>query len=232
MLKVRGLSKQYHNFKALDLLNFDAKPGEVIGLLGPNGSGKSTTLKILAGILSPSGGEIIWQDQIVSSETLGLQRLSAYVPEVPALYSELSVEETLNFFAGLISGHQKISDSEIERIINLLDLNPMRKRLCFKLSKGYQQRVMLAQALLRKPKILLLDEPNTGLDPKQLIELSNILRMESQKMITILSTHQLSEAAQICSRVIGLSGGCMIFDQLVSSDASETQLANLYQEKF
>lgn len=215
MLKVKNLSKNYSQKPAIRNLSFEAKAGDIIGLLGSNGSGKSTTLKILAGIENHDSGEVLLNEKKIFKEDLG------YVPETSALYGDLTVKEYLLFMASL----RGVGD--IREVLKLFELKDVENKLCFTLSKGYQQRVMLAQALLHNPRLLLLDEPNTGLDPLQLKTLEKILKSISKNMIIILSSHQLIEVKNLCTKIIGLRNGEKIFDATESSDIDEiyTQLS-------
>ncbi len=231
MLEIHNLCKQYADYQALQGLNLQAKQGEIIGLLGPNGSGKSTTLKILAGILTPTLGEIKWKGESVITNSLSFRKKLAYVPEKSAIYPELNVSEYLNFMFRLAGNSKAEAKLKLEQAIEKFQLASVAKKLCANLSKGYQQRLMLAQALMRSPELLLLDEPNTGLDPVQIRELIDLLTAEAPKMIIILSSHQLREVELLCSRVIGISKGHKIFDQVLPKEHGErVDLETLYQQ--
>ncbi len=231
MLEIQNMSKQYADYQALQGLSLQAERGEIIGLLGPNGSGKSTTLKILAGILTPTVGVVKWQGETIATNSLEFRRKLAYVPEKSAVYPELNVTEYLNFMFRLAGSSKAEAKVKLEQAIEKFQLAAVAKKLCANLSKGYQQRLMLAQALMRSPELLLLDEPNTGLDPVQIKELIDLLTAEAPKMIIILCSHQLREVELLCSRVIGISKGHKIFDQVLPKEAGKRiDLETLYQQ--
>ena len=228
MLKISNLTKSYGPFTALKDLSFEAQEGDIIGLLGPNGSGKSTTLKILASLLKPSTGQVLFVGQEYSSNLNEIRKQIAYVPEISALYQDLTVSEYLNLMASL----RGVDDSNLKAngLIELFNLEKVCKQLCHQLSKGYRQRLSLAQALVHQPKMLILDEPNTGLDPDHLNELRKILQDYSQKMLIILSSHQLPEVEKLCTRIIGLSAGKKVFDLSLKDASSKQDLNQLYRE--
>lgn len=225
MLKVNLLSKKYGNIDAVSSLSFEVKVGDILGILGANGSGKSTTLKMLAGILSPTSGNIYFEDFDYNINLSKIREQIAYVPELPAVYSDLSVIEYLEFVAGVSNISE--SKNKINEVIKTCNLEDKKNTLCKKLSKGYKQRLSLSQALIRSPKLLLLDEPGTGLDPDQLLYFRNILKEVSKKSAVIISSHQLQEAKKLCNKVIGIQKGSMVFDIKVSE---ETNLEELYNK--
>ena len=230
ILTVEGLSKSYAlgssvTPPALAALNFSAKVGEVIGLLGPNGSGKSTTLKILSGVLKEDSGSVTYRGISKNQNLQSYQQLLGFVPEITAVYPELKVKEYLNLMATLLGLDAQTSAERVAAVTELFSLERVSNHLCEQLSKGYTQRVMLAQALLHQPEILILDEPNTGLDPEQIEELHQIILSLKESMIIILSSHQLLEVDNLCERVIGLSRGQQVFDEQLAG----REVKDLYQ---
>ena len=225
MLKVSDIKKSYNNSLALQGISFSAQAGEIIGLLGPNGSGKSTCLKILTGVTAPSSGSVEYEDLVLPRDINKLRSELAYVPEEVAIYPELKVREYLKFVAAL---KQVESASEtIQQLIEDLNLQSVANRVCVELSKGFKQRVVLAQALLSKPRYLFLDEPNTGLDPANLQTLHQVLSSRSKEMVIVLSSHQLAEVQKLCTRVVALSFGKKVFDKQ-ASELNQVELEKIY----
>lgn len=220
-LQLRNIAKEFNSIDVLKDICLEIQQGETVALLGANGSGKSTLLKIIAGILSPDHGQVLYSGQDIRK--LNFRSLISYIPENNCIYHDLSVTEYLLFTAKL----NDVSTAEISAVMELFELSKYRNQLCGTLSKGLQQRVALAQALLPRPQILIMDEPNTGLDPKQLSKLNDILRHYAEGMLTLMSTHQVQEAKELCDRFIGISGGEIIFD-LSTEQVSSTEIYSLY----
>ena len=209
MLHLQNIAKSYPEVTALNGVSFQLKAGEVVGLLGPNGAGKSTLMKILTGYLNDWDGEILYGDKNLRKDIKSIQQLTGYLPENNPLYPDLYVLEYLKFVAGLY----RIKNAPFEKVIEKVGLSEVRNRKINTLSKGYQQRVGLAAALLHDPEIIILDEPTTGLDPNQLIEIRKLIRQLGETKIVLLSTHILSEVESVCDRVIIIRKGEVVADE-------------------
>lgn len=211
MIEIRGLTKKYGPKIALQDVSFSIGEGEIVGLLGLNGAGKSTTMNIIAGYLGPTDGTVLVGGHDVVQESLEVRRLVGYLPEQPPLYMDMTVEEYLRFVWALYrkKGNRK---ERIDQVMDMTGIAHVRGRLIRNLSKGYRQRVGIAQAILPNPKVLILDEPSVGLDPTQIVEMRALIRDVAQNMTVILSSHILSEVQAVCSRVLVLNGGRLIAD--------------------
>lgn len=205
MLKVCGLTKQYGSGYALRDVSFEASAGEIVGLVGHNGCGKSTTMNIITGYIAPTAGSVWIDGTDVTADPLLAREKIGYLPETPPLYPDLTVNEQLRFAAGL----RGIRDREtaISDACGKADVSAVRGRLIRNLSKGYRQRVGLAQAFLGNPPVIILDEPSNGLDPQQIAEMREIIRSEKKKKLILLSSHVLSEVELLCDRLVILSSG-------------------------
>ena len=208
-IEVHAISKYYGTQKALDSVSFSVKKGEIVGFLGPNGAGKSTLMKILTTFLSADEGKAMVNEHDVTTDALKVQRSVGYLPEHNPLYLDLYVREYLAFNADVY----KVPTSRIEEVITLTGLTPEAHKKIGQLSKGYRQRVGLATALLHNPEVLILDEPTTGLDPNQLVEIRNVIRNVGKDKTVFLSTHIMQEVEAICSRAIIINKGKLIADQ-------------------
>jgi len=202
------LSKNYGKQKALDSVSFSIKNGEVVGLLGPNGAGKSTLMKSVTGAILPDSGEIKVDEFSVLNQPIETKKRIGFLPENNPLYYEMYVREYLKFVAGLRNEKKE----RIEEVIQKVGLTPESHKKIGQLSKGYKQRVGLAQAILSNPEILILDEPTNGLDPNQIIEIREVIREIGKSKTVILSTHIMQEVEALCSRVILLNKGKIISD--------------------
>lgn len=218
-ISVNGISKYYGTQKALDAINFSIQKGEIVGFLGPNGAGKSTLMKILTGFLKPSEGEASVNGFSVEAETLDAQRNVGYLPEHNSLYTEMYVREYLAFNASIY----KINSSRIEEVIRQTGLAPEANKKIHQLSKGYRQRVGLANALLHDPQVLILDEPTTGLDPNQLVEIRELIRSAGKEKTIFLSTHIMREVEALCERVIIINKGKIVADKKLADLRDERQ---------
>ncbi|RXR22228.1 gliding motility-associated ABC transporter ATP-binding subunit GldA [Flavobacterium stagni] len=208
-IEVHAISKYYGTQKALDSVSFSVKKGEIVGFLGPNGAGKSTLMKILTTFLSADEGKAVVNEHDVTTDALKVQRSVGYLPEHNPLYLDLYVREYLAFNADVY----KVSTSRIEEVITLTGLTPEAHKKIGQLSKGYRQRVGLATALLHNPEVLILDEPTTGLDPNQLVEIRNVIRNVGKDKTVFLSTHIMQEVEAICDRVIIINQGKIVTDK-------------------
>ena len=206
---VKNISKIYGNQKAVNAINFELKKGEIVGFLGPNGAGKSTTMKIITGAISASEGEVLVCDYSIDEKPKEVQKRIGYLPEHNPLYLDMYVREYLKFNASIY----KISKAEVEKIIDKVGLIPEVNKKISQLSKGYRQRVGLAAALLHNPEVLILDEPTTGLDPNQLVEIRNLIKEVGEDKIVLLSTHIMQEVEAVCDRVILINKGEIVADK-------------------
>lgn len=207
-LHIINLSKKFGEQTALNAINIEIKSNEIIGLLGPNGAGKSTLMKSVAGVLKIEEGEIIFNGKDIRENEIETKKNIGFLPENNPLYSEMYVNEYLNFVADL----HKISKEKIDEVIDLVGITPEKSKKISQLSKGYQQRVGLAQAILHQPDLLILDEPTNGLDPNQIIEIRNIIKEMGKEKTVILSTHIMQEVEALCSRVILIHQGNIVQD--------------------
>lgn len=216
MIEVKDLTKRYGKNVAVDHLNFRVKKGQIYGFLGPNGAGKTTTMNMLTGYLAASEGKILIDGHDISEEPMEARRCIGYLPEMPPLYLNMTPLEYLEFAAELKRLPKEQQDEAVRKVMEQTQIWDMQDRLIRNLSKGYRQRVGLAQALLGAPKVLILDEPMVGLDPKQIIEIRELIRSLGKKHTVILSSHILSEITSICDHVMIISHG-----KLVASDTPE-----------
>ena len=211
MITVEHLTKCYGDFLAVDDLSFEIDEGHVYGFLGPNGAGKSTTMNIMTGCLSATGGRVRVDGYDVFETPKEAKKRIGYLPEIPPLYTDMTVKEYLNFMYDLKK--VKLPRKEhIAEICSLVKIDDVYGRLIANLSKGYRQRVGIAQALLGNPPVLILDEPTVGLDPKQIIEIRNLIKSLGRKHTVILSSHILSEVQAVCERVIVINRGSIVAD--------------------
>lgn len=208
-ISVQGISKFYATQKALDSVSFSVGKGEIVGFLGPNGAGKSTLMKILTGYLEASEGEAFVNGYSVKDELLKAQRSTGYLPEHNSLYLEMYVREYLKFSASIY----KVPASRIEEVIEQTGLTPEANKKIGQLSKGYRQRVGIANALLHQPEVLILDEPTTGLDPNQLVEIRELIKNVGKEKTIFLSTHIMREVEALCERVIIINKGKIVADK-------------------
>lgn len=222
MIEVKNLVKKYGNHTAVDHLNFTIEEGHVYGFLGPNGAGKSTTMNIMTGYLGATEGEVLINGHDILKEPEEAKKQIGYLPELPPLYMEMTVREYLEFVAelkGIAKNKREESINEVEKMMKIWEVE---NRLIRNLSKGYRQRVGLAQAVLGFPEIIILDEPSVGLDPKQIIEIRELIRQLAKKHTVILSSHILAEVREVCDYILIISKG-----KLVASDIPENLERNL-----
>lgn len=211
MIEVSSLSKRYGNHLAVDNVSFSIKKGEVVGFLGPNGAGKSTIMNIMTGYLSLTAGSVSIDDFDIMAHPEEAKKRIGYLPEIPPLYTDMTVKEYLYFMYDL----KKVKfpkKPHIEEIVRLVKIDNVYNRLIKNLSKGYRQRVGIAQALIGNPDLLILDEPTVGLDPKQIIEIRNLISRLGKNHTVILSSHILSEIQEVCERIIIINQGKIIAD--------------------
>ncbi|MBQ6540202.1 MAG: ABC transporter ATP-binding protein [Oscillospiraceae bacterium] len=212
MIEVRNLVKRYGDYPALDDVSFTLEDGKIYGFLGPNGAGKTTTMNIMTGYLTPTEGEVVINGHSIAKEPEKAKRSIGYLPEIPPLYTDMTVTEYLRFAAELKKIPAKDRADAVNEVITLSKLEDVTDRLIANLSKGYKQRVGLAQAVLGMPEIVILDEPTAGLDPKQIIEIRNLIRSLGKDHTVILSSHILSEIQELCDSIIIIHHGRIIAD--------------------
>ena len=212
MIEVSSLTKTYGKKRGIDRISFTIEEGEIVGFLGPNGAGKTTTMNIITGYLSANSGAARIDGIDVLEDPMAAKRRVGYLPEQPPLYMDMTVEEYLNFIYDLKKASGVKRAAHIAEICELVGLKDHYKRLIRNLSKGYKQRVGLAQALVGNPEVLILDEPTVGLDPKQIIEIRNVIKGLGKNRTIILSTHILQEVSAICERVLVINNGQIVAD--------------------
>ena len=213
---IQGVTKLYGEQKALDNVSFEIKTGEVAGFLGPNGAGKSTMMKIITGFLPATSGSVKVNGIDVADDSLEIKKTIGYLPENNPLYPEMYVREYLAFVASFYKLNIPVK-KQVDDIIEMTGLAPEQKKKIGSLSKGYRQRVGLAQALIHDPGVLILDEPTTGLDPNQIVEIRNLIREAGKEKTVMLSTHVMQEVEAICDRVIIIDKGVIVADEDKSS---------------
>ena len=216
LLELRNVCKRFGRYEVINDLNLSVGKGEIVGLLGPNGSGKTTTLRIAAGYSWSDKGQVLISGEGVFPDVPFSRRDVGYLPEKVPLYDPLRVSEYLNFLASVRGLRGQIAKDAVQRVLQELDLSAVQGRLIGQLSKGFRQRIGLAQALLSQPKILLLDEPTNGLDPGQLVEARDMIRRAAEDRAVIFSTHIMQEVSALCTRVVYLLDGNLRLISLVS----------------
>ena len=214
-IKVKNVTKFYGTQKALDKVSFSIDTGQIVGFIGPNGAGKTTMMRIITGFLSPSSGRVFVNGTDARANSLAVRRLIGYLPENNPLYYDMYVHEFLSFIAGLygLKNRKKL----VNKIIDITGLGPEQHKRIGQLSKGYKQRVGLAQAIIHDPQVLILDEPTSGLDPNQIIQIRNLISQLGKEKTVMLSTHIMQEVEAICDRIIIINHG-----HIVADDSPET----------
>ena len=216
MIEVTNLTKKYGDHIAVDHLSFRVEKGQIYGFLGPNGAGKSTTMNIITGYLAATEGTVTIDGKDVQKDPEEAKRSIGYLPELPPLYVDMTVREYLEFVAELKKVPKKERKQQIDEVMEMTQITDMQQRLIKNLSKGYRQRVGLAQAILGYPEVIILDEPTVGLDPKQIIEIRDLIRKLGENHTVILSSHILSEVSAVCDHIMIIAHG-----KLVASDSPE-----------
>ena len=210
MIEVQHITKRYGRVTAVDDVSFRVERGEILGFLGPNGAGKTTTMRVLTGYMPPSEGRALVAGYDVFDQPIEAKRRTGYLPETPPLYPDMTVREYLDFVARIKGVPPRERKERVEAVMKRTHVDDMAGRHCGKLSKGYRQRVGLAQALIHNPDVLILDEPTVGLDPKQIMETRELIRTLAGDHTIILSTHILPEVAQTCQRVVIINKGRVV----------------------
>lgn len=216
MIEVKNLVKRYGTYLAVDHLNFTVKPGQIYGFLGPNGAGKSTTMNIMTGYLGATEGEVLIHGHNILEEPEAAKHFIGYLPEMPPLYMDMKVNEYLEFVAELKKIPKAAREEQVQQVMEKVKLEDVKDRLIKNLSKGYKQRVGLAQAILGYPEVIILDEPTVGLDPKQIIEMRELIKKLGEEHTVILSSHIMQEISAVCEYVFIISKG-----KLVAADTLE-----------
>lgn len=224
LIEVINLTKQYGQHKAIDNISFTVEKGEILGFLGPNGAGKSTTMNIITGYISATEGTVKVDGYDILEQPEEVKKRIGYLPELPPLYMEMTVEEYLKFVCHIKKVKPQKQKEVLGKVMNAVKITDMRKRLIKNLSKGYRQRVGLAQAMIGEPQVLILDEPTVGLDPKQIIEIRNVIKSLGKDHTIILSSHILSEVSAVCDRVLIINKG-----KIVAIDTPENLAKRLSQ---
>lgn len=226
MIEVNSVTKTYGSRKAVDNISFTVDSGEIVGFLGPNGAGKTSTMKMITGYMPPTSGSIKIAGFDIIDDSIKAKRHIGYLPEMPPLYLDMTVEAYLAFVSELKEVPRQSRKSIIDKVISEVGLKEVRNRLIKNLSKGFKQRVGLAQAIIGDPDVLILDEPTVGLDPKQIKEIREIIKKLGEKRTIILSTHILPEVSMICDRVIIINNG-----KIVAMDNTENLSGSLDKSK-
>lgn len=217
MIDVKGLTRYYGEKRAISDVTFHVNKGEVLGLLGPNAAGKTTTMRILTCYMPPTSGTAIVGGYDIFEQSLEIRKIIGYLPENPPLYMDMEVSDYLTFVGKLKGVEKGRLQSEVDGVVEKTNLGDVRNRIIGKLSKGYKQRVGLAQALLNNPQIVILDEPTVGLDPKQIIEIRQLIKGLSGEHTVILSSHILPEIEQTCERVVIINEGRVVAEDTVEN---------------
>ncbi len=210
MIQVENITKRYGSFTAVENINFEIEEGEIVGFLGPNGAGKSTTMNMITGFIEPTSGKIIVDGYDISKKPRKAKRQIGYMPEGVPLYSDLTVKEFVTYMAELKGVPRKEKKEKVQKALKETGLTDVQNKLTRNLSRGYKQRVSMAGALVSNPKVIILDEPTVGLDPKQVTEIRALIKELGKEHTVILSSHILSEVSQICNRVIIINNGKIV----------------------
>ncbi len=226
MIKVRNLTKKYGNHLAVNNISFDIKPGKIYGLLGPNGAGKSTTMNILTGCLAATSGEVKVGGHDIFEEPIEAKRHIGYLPEQPPVYGEMTPREYLMFVAEAKGVSFEKSLRHVKEVMQLTQIYDVRNRLIKNLSKGYRQRVGIAQAMIGEPDVIILDEPTVGLDPAQIIEIRNLIKKLGQIKTVIISSHILAEISAVCDHLIIISHGNIVANDTLEHLEAEASRDN------
>ena len=216
MVELEHVYKRYGSLFAVSDVSFKVPGGQVVGLLGPNGAGKTTTMKMITGLIAPTAGTIRVADKDIFEHAMDCKKAIGFLPELPPVYKEMLVGDYLTFVARIRGVHQKSIKTRVTHVLEQCQLAHVRKRLIGNLSKGYQQRVGVAQAIIHDPSVLILDEPTIGLDPAQVLEIRSLIKSFAQVRTVILSTHILQEVTAVCDRAIVINNGRIVADQTLT----------------
>ena len=230
MIEVHQLAKRYADFQAVSGITFSAAQGEIVGFLGPNGAGKTTTIRMLSTYLPPSSGSAKIAGFDIQTEADQVRKSIGYLPENPPLYTEMSVEEYLYFVAKIKGVPSRGVKEAVERSMERCFLTNVRRKLCQHLSRGYRQRVGIAQAIIHDPKVIILDEPTSGLDPKQIIEIRQLIGSLGKSHTVLLSTHILAEVSMVCTKVVIINRGRIVLENALSALPEGKSLEQIFLE--
>jgi len=228
MIEVAKLSKRYGDIPAVQDVSFSAAPGQILGFLGPNGAGKTTTMRIITGFMPATSGTVRVEGFDVFEQSTEVRRRIGYLPENPPLYNDMTADTYLRFVARLKGMARAEIAAALERVLETCGLTAVRDRLLGHLSKGYRQRVGLAQALIHDPPVLVLDEPTIGLDPRQIIDIRSLIKSLGGKRTVVLSTHILPEVTQVCDKVVIISEGRVVVEDLLTNLTRERSLEDVF----
>lgn len=220
MIKVENMTKRYGNKLAVDNVSFEVQKGEIVGFLGRNGAGKSTTMNVITGYISSTSGSASVDGHDILAEPYEVKKRIGYLPEHPPVYLDMTVNEYLNFCCDIKDVSKAQRKAHLADVCDLVGITDMRSRVCKNLSKGYRQRVGLAQALIGNPEVLILDEPTVGLDPRQIIEIRQLIKDLGRSHTVILSSHILNEVAEVCERVIIIDKGRIVAQDTLANLAN------------
>jgi ABC-2 type transport system ATP-binding protein len=230
MIEVTNLSKSYGDYKAVTDVSFSAARGEIVGFLGPNGAGKTTTIRMLATYLPPSAGKASIAGYDIVTQADEVRKRIGYLPENPPLYPEMTVREYLKFIAEIKGVRRSVMTERIEQVMEQCFITDVRHKLCQHLSRGYRQRVGLAQAIIHEPDVIILDEPTSGLDPKQIIEIRQLIRSLGEAHTVLLSTHILPEVSMVCNKVVIINRGRVVIESMLNQLTREKDLEQIFLE--
>ena len=230
MIEVRGLSKSYGDYQAVADISFTASKGEIVGFLGPNGAGKTTTIRMLATYLPPTAGTATVAGFNVVTQADEVRQRIGYLPENPPLYGEMKVVEYLKFIAEIKGVARSRISARVDEVMEQCFVADVRTKLCNHLSRGYRQRVGLAQAIMNDPEVIILDEPTSGLDPKQIIEIRKLIRSLGERHTVLLSTHILPEVAMVCDKVVIVNRGRVVVEGPLSQISRDKSLEQVFLE--
>jgi len=227
MIKVEGLTKRYGDVTAIEDLSFEVEKGEIVGFLGPNGAGKTTTMRIITGFLPSTDGTASVAGHDIFEKPMEVKKKIGYLPEHPPLYADMTVSGYLKFVSKIKGVARSARGEAIDRVVERCGLKEARKKIIGKLSKGYRQRVGLAQAMIHDPEVLILDEPTIGLDPKQIIEIRELVKSLAGDQTIILSTHILPEVTMICQRCLIIDRGRIVADDSLEALTAQGSLESV-----
>jgi len=230
MIEVCNLSKSYGDFIAVSDVSFTADKGQIVGFLGPNGAGNTSTIRMLSTYLPPTSGTARVAGSDIVSEADKVRQKIGYLPENPPLYGEMTVLEYLRFIAEIKGVPRATAASRIEEVMERSFITDVRNKLCQHLSRGYRQRVGLAQAIIHDPEVIILDEPTSGLDPRQIIEIRGLIRSLGQSHTVLLSTHILPEVSSVCNKVVIINRGRVVIESMLNQLTKEKDLEQIFLE--
>lgn len=230
MIEVKNLCKSYGDYKAVHDVSFSASKGQIVGFLGPNGAGKTTTIRMLSTFLPPSSGSASVAGFDVVSQADSVRERIGYLPENPPLYGEMTVREYLKFVGEIKGVPRGQLSARIDEVLERCFIADVRNKLCQHLSRGYRQRVGLAQAIIHEPEVIILDEPTSGLDPRQIIEIRQLIKSLGKDHTVLLSTHILPEVSMVCNKVVIISRGRVVMESMLSDLSREKSLEQVFLE--